>query len=218
MSLLNNPAPPLEVDRWVQGDPPALDACRGRVVLIEVFQVNCPGCFVGGLPEAIDIFLKNRDQPLVVWGLATAFEDYRLNSLENLVKLLETGEVVGETHRHLAEMDMLSMDRLQYFIPFAVAWDRITRRDGEVTQEEANDLIHRDFPMFDDMPEPNRIWVREQVTTYLKQKEYSAATFDRYQLKGTPSSILIDKKGVLRETVFGSGQGLEGKVQQLLKE
>lgn len=218
MSLLNNPAPPLVVDRWVQGDPPSLEDCRGRVVLIEVFQVNCPGCFVGGLPEAIDIFLKHKDKPLEVWGLATAFEDFRLNSLENLTKLLETGEVVGETHRHLAEIDMLAMDRLTYFIPFPVAWDKVTRREGEVAPEEIEDIIHRDFPMFDEIPEPNQLWVREQVTAYLKQKEYSAATFDRYQLKGTPSSILIDKEGRVRETLFGSGLGLEEKVLQLLEE
>ncbi len=218
MTLLNNPAPPLEIDHWVQGEGALLESCRGRVILIEVFQVNCPGCFVGGLPEAIDIFLKNRDRPLEVWGLATAFEDFRLNSLDNLKKLLETGEVVGETHRHLAEMDLLSMDRLQYFIPFPVAWDRVSQRDGTATDEEIQKVVQRDFPQFDSMPGPSQVWIREQVSVYLKQKEYNAATFDRYHLKGTPSSILIDKQGILRETLFGSGQDLENKVQKLLDE
>ncbi len=218
MPLIDNPAPLLDIKEWVQGNPGNIDNHKGKVILIEVFQVNCPGCFVGGLPEAIDIFLKNKDQPLEVWGLATAFEDYRLNSVDNLRKLLETGEVVGETHRHLSEMDMLSMDRLQYFIPFPVAWDHITPCTDDPSDEDIATVINRDFPQFDSMPEDNQNWIREQVKAYLDKKEFNAATFETYQLKGTPSAILIDKKGILRHTLFGSGQALESLVQSLLAE
>ncbi len=218
MALINNPAPPLDIKEWVQGNPGTIEENRGKVILIEAFQVNCPGCFVGGLPEAIDIYLKNKEEPLEVWGLATAFEDYRLNSIDNLRMLLETGEVVGETHRHLSELDMLSMDRLQYFIPFPVAWDHITPCHGEVPEEAIQQVILRDFPQYDSMPEVNQTWIREQVTAYLNKKEFNAATFETYQMKGTPSAILIDKKGVVRHNLFGSGQGLEAHVQSLLDE
>ncbi|MFQ5481336.1 MAG: TlpA family protein disulfide reductase [Nitrospinaceae bacterium] len=218
MAILDQPAPPLDVDRWVQGSPQRIGQNRGRVILIEVFQVNCPGCFLRGLPETIDIFLQSKDKPLVVWGLATAFEDYRLNSLSNLEKLLETGEVVGETFHHLAERDFLNNGRLPYAVPFPVAWDKIAPRHGEIRDGEIEALLARDFPQFDELSENHRHGMRQQVTAYLKKKEYDAVTFDAYQLKGTPSSILIDKQGILRHKVFGSGQELADLVDQLLNE
>ena len=52
--------------------------------------------------------------------------------------------------------------------------------------------------------------------TYLKQKKFEAKTFETYQLKGTPSTLLIDKNGILRGKWFGSGYGLESEVEKLL--
>ena len=46
-------APDLKVSEWVQGDPVQLSDLLGNIVLVEVFQVNCPGCFIYGLPKAI---------------------------------------------------------------------------------------------------------------------------------------------------------------------
>jgi len=43
--------------------------------------------------------------------MATAFEDFDKNTLENLQLLLETGEVVGETKK------MLQQDKIPYKIP-----------------------------------------------------------------------------------------------------
>ena len=53
---------------------------------------------------------------------------------------------------------------------------------------------------------------------HLKSKEYSAKTFDEYALRGTPSTILVDRKGVLRGTYFGSNGFLEGAVEELIRE
>ncbi|HZB00388.1 MAG TPA: TlpA family protein disulfide reductase, partial [Nitrososphaera sp.] len=58
----------------------------------------------------------------------------------------------------------------------------------------------------------------ERVKQYLKSKEYSARTFDEYTLRGTPSVILVDRKGVLRGTYFGSNGFLEGAVEELIQE
>ena len=49
-------APNLNVSKWVQGLPTNFDKEKDNVVLVEVFQVNCPGCFMYGIPEAIDIY------------------------------------------------------------------------------------------------------------------------------------------------------------------
>jgi len=52
----------------------------------------------------------------------------------------------------------------------------------------------------------------------LKSKVYSAQTFDQYALRGTPSTILIDKKGILRDVGFGQNDLLEENIKKLLNE
>lgn len=218
MPAVNQPAPNLQVAEWVQGEPSNIDQQRGRVILIAVFQVNCPGCFIGGLPEVIQTYMDYREQPLTVWGLATAFEDFRFNTLENLKKLLETGEVVGQTLASLSERDMLSMGRLQYFMPFPVAWDKVVKREGGIREGEAERWIERDFPDFAEMPDAHRNMVEGQIHDYLSQKEYDALTFDEYGLRGTPSTIIIDKQGDLRHKLFGSGLDLKQHIEPLINE
>ena len=39
-----------------------------------------------------------------------------------------------------------------------------------------------------------------------------------YALPGTPSSILVDRKGILRDITFGQNGLLEPKIQALLNE
>ena len=47
------PAPPLEAARWFNTvEPLTLDLLRGRIVVIEAFQMLCPGCVSHGLPQA----------------------------------------------------------------------------------------------------------------------------------------------------------------------
>jgi hypothetical protein len=218
MPAVDEPAPNIQVAEWVQGDPSNIDQERGQVILIEVFQVNCPGCFIGALPEVIQTYMTFKGRPLTVWGLATAFEDYHLNTLDNLKKLIDTGEVVGETMAMLSERDMLSMGRLQYFMPFPVAMDQIEKRTGEVKEYEVQRWIDRDFPDFKEMPELHRNQIEMQIREYLEKREYDALTFDQYGLQGTPSTIIIDKKGVVRHKLFGSSLQLEELIEPLLNE
>ena len=42
-------------------------------------------------------------------------------------------------------------------------------------------------------------------------------TFEEYGLKGTPSTIYIDKKGNLQGITFGSQGSMKYKVEQLLR-
>ena len=43
-------APNLKVSKWVQGIDTNLDKQNDNIVVVEVFQVNCPGCFAYGIP------------------------------------------------------------------------------------------------------------------------------------------------------------------------
>ena len=218
MPAVNEPASNLEIAEWVQGPASNVDQERGRVILLEVFQVNCPGCFIGGLPEVIQTYMTFKEKPLTVWGLATAFEDYHLNTLDNLKKLIDTGEVVGETMAMLSERDMLSMGRLQYFMPFPVAWDHVTKREKGVREGEVERWIERDFPNFETMPKNHQIQIEAQIREYLEKKEYDARTFDQYGFRGTPSTLIIDKQGIVRHKLFGSGLELEKLIEPLLNE
>src|ERR671921_6936 len=137
---IGNKAPNLKVSEWVQGKPTNIDKEINNVILVEVFQVNCPGCFIYGIPDAIEIYRKYNKRNVTVLGIATAFEDFDKNTLENLKLLLFTGEVIGETRNALSQ----------------------------------------------------------------------------YGLRGTPSSILIDKNGIVRQINFGAKGSLDDVIKDLL--
>ena len=219
MAKIGSKAPNLEVSSWVQGKPTNIDKEKGNVVLVEVFQVNCPGCFLNGIPEAIDIHKKYKDRGLTVLGMATAFEDFDKNNLQNLEKLVTTGEVIGETYRALAQYGQLrDGNKLPYKIPFPVGMDLLKKESDSLTESKIMDFIETNVPNFRSYSEKDRQVLIERVKQYMRSKEYSAKTFEGYALRGTPSSILVDRKGVLRSTFFGSNGVLEGAIEELLKE
>lgn len=219
VATIGTKAPNLQVSTWVQGKPTNLDNEKGNVVLVEVFQVNCPGCFLYSIPETIDIYRKYNDKGLTVLGIATAFEDFDKNNLENLQKLLSTGEIIGETYRAFSSTGQLNDEnKLPYRIPFPVAMDMLVKCSGPLTQSKIMDFIEANIPSFRSYPEKDRQVLIERVKQYLQSKEYSAKTFEEYALRGTPSVILIDRKGILRGTYFGSNGYLEGAVEELIRQ
>lgn len=215
---IGSKAPNLKISKWVQGLATNINKLKDSVVLVEVFQVNCPGCFLYGIPEAIDIYKKYRNDSVRVIGLATAFEDYDKNTVENLELLLTTGEVIGETHNLLGQYGQLKENKfLPYKIPFPVAMDSLLKETGAISQDRIMDLIIKNVPDFETYNELNKAEIIERAKQYLS-KQYVAETFEEYSLKGTPSSILIDKKGILRQTAFGQSGDLEDIVKKLLNE
>ncbi|MDP3334050.1 MAG: TlpA family protein disulfide reductase [Methylococcaceae bacterium] len=216
--LLGHKAPLLSVSDWVQGDPVNFDQLIGRVVLVEVFQVNCPGCFLYSLPTATKLHQRYVDQGLSVLGVATAFEDFDKNTLENLTRLAETGAVVGETLQMLTRHGLLIDGQLSYQIPFPLGMDRLQKCGNEVTQTDIDDFIHSRIPDFSLQSETYQQQIRERVEQYLHHLIYRAETFERFELKGTPSHILVDKQGILRDCAFGDYPDLEARIVGLLKE
>ena len=211
-------APNLKVSEWVQGNDTNLDQLRDNVVLVEVFQVNCPGCFMYGIPEAIEIFNKYKSKNVSVLGVATAFEDFDKNTLKNLELLVETGKVVGETEKMLGQHGQLDGDKITYKIPYPIAMDSLIKQSDDVTKEQMDSLIKKQIPDFDTQSENYKNEIYDRVKNYFLSKEYSAETFEMYALPGTPSSILIDRNGILRDVSFGQNGSLESKIQNLLNE
>lgn len=211
-------APNLAVSQWMQGRPTNIDQERGNVILVEVFQVNCPGCFTHGIPQALNLHLKYYSSGLRVLGVATAFEDYDKNTSDNLKLLLTTGEVIGETRKVLSEYGRLQPGyKLSYKIPFPVGMDTLLKF-GPLTHDKVMDFIEANLPDFRSYTEKDRESLYDRVKQYLKLKQFSARTFEEYSLRGTPSAILVDRDGILRQTTFGSNGSLEDTVKQLLNE
>lgn len=211
-------APNLILSNWVQGTPTNIDQLKGNVIVIEVFQVNCPGCFLYGLPQAVSLYEKFKDKNVKVIGVATAFEDYDKNTLENLKLLVAEGKVIGETLKALKQYGKLVQgDKLYYNIPFPIAQDEIIKMPVSITEQMIEEFIKIYFPDYLSLTDKEKEDLHNRVQQYLQNKDYSARTFELYRLRGTPSSIVIDKQGLLRYSFFGSEGYLEGAVSELLR-
>lgn len=209
IAKLGEKAPLLQISDWVQGEPTNLDQLIGRVVLIEVFQVNCPGCFLYSLPQAIEMYQKYYDKGLTVLGIATAFEDFDKNTLVNLELLAKQNKVIGETLRVLEENKQLIGQQLPFHIPFPLAMDKIIKPKNEITHNEIAMFIEQHFPDFIHRNEHEKKQIRQKVLSYLQSRLSSAETFKLYNLQGSPSHIVINKKGKLKACEFGHFSDLE---------
>ncbi|MGH1566224.1 MAG: peroxiredoxin family protein [Nitrosopumilus sp.] len=218
-AVIGEKAPNFGVSEWVQGAPTNFEQEKDQVILLEVFQVNCPGCFMHAIPEAIDIYNKYKNEGVRVLGIATAFEDFDKNTLDNLKMLAETGEVIGETKNALSTYgQLLEGNKLPYKIPFPLGMDNLVKTTGEISQEKILQFIYPQIPEFDSQPEEYKKQIIQRVKDHMKSKEYSAETFEKFSLQGTPSTILVDRKGILRDVSFGQAGHVEAMIQKLLKE
>lgn len=214
-----SPAPELKVSEWVQGGPISLKDYQGKVIVVEVFQVNCPGCFIYGIPEAIDTYQKYKNNGVVVLGLATAFEDFDKNTLENLKLLLQESKVIGETLTTLSYQNkLLNEGKLSYNIPFPVGMDMLLKERLPIEGKRIMEFVNANVLDFELYHQKDKDQIISRVKSYLETKPYSPVTFEEYALKGTPSTIFIDKKGILRESAFGSTGLMATTVEKLLSE
>ncbi len=224
VAIINKPAPQPEIECWVQGAEPAIAELAGQVILIEMIQVNCPGCFLHALPEVIRLHEEYQTQGLKVFAIATAFEHFEQNTLENLQRLLQHGELIGDPLSQLGKAGFLDdasgAQKLPYAIPFSVAMDKLVKNETTVDDEAIEQFILEQIPNFHqrDWDEGRKQAIYQQAKAHLNNKRYHALTFEMYQLQGTPSSILIDKEGVLQKVSFGAVTTLEDDVRGLLNE
>lgn len=131
-------APELDLSGWLQGGPVTLADLRGRVVMLETFQMLCPGCVAYGLPLAQRVHQSFRSSDVTVIGLHTVFEHH---------------DVMGR--------DALAAFVSEYRFDFPIGIDR-----------------HVAGPI--------------------------PATMQHYELRGTPSTVLIDRNGRIAHAYFGS--------------
>lgn len=76
-AALGQPAPELQVAQWLNTPQPlTLVGLRGRVVMIEAFQMLCPGCVHHGLPQAQRVAESFDATRVCVLGLHSVFEHH----------------------------------------------------------------------------------------------------------------------------------------------
>ncbi len=71
------PARPLQTTIWLNTPAPiTIESLRGKVVLLEAFQMLCPGCVSHALPQAMRARALFSQDDLAVIGLHTVFEHH----------------------------------------------------------------------------------------------------------------------------------------------
>ncbi|MEP2989782.1 MAG: TlpA disulfide reductase family protein [Parasphingorhabdus sp.] len=151
------PAPKLQVSEWLNTkEPITLEGLRGKVVLIEAFQMLCPGCVSLSLPQAMKVQKLFDSSRVAVIGLHSVFEH----------------------HEAQGSRAALAAFLHEYRINFPVAID-------------AQDPSGR-------LPQ----------------------TMSAYQMRGTPTTILIDQAGHLRAQHFGAVDDMQlgAEITTLLNE
>lgn len=85
MNSTNRIAPELQVSQWLNtSEPITLAALRGKVVVIEAFQMLCPGCVHHGIPQVQRIAAYFNPAQVAVLGLHTVFENHEVMGPEAL--------------------------------------------------------------------------------------------------------------------------------------
>ncbi|HYO25451.1 MAG TPA: TlpA disulfide reductase family protein, partial [Lacipirellulaceae bacterium] len=99
---LGEPAPPLDVARWVDGQQRSLEDFRGKVVVLHFWSFSCSGC-LRGIPALNAVQQKFQDHPVVFISVHQACHDADsvVNRIDSLAK---------ETHwGYLAAIDAGTM-------------------------------------------------------------------------------------------------------------
>ena len=77
MTSAFNQAPAIIAEQWYNAcQAPNLNQLRGRVVVVEAFQMLCPGCVQHGLPQVQRIHDAFSREDVMVLGLHTVFEHH----------------------------------------------------------------------------------------------------------------------------------------------
>ena len=71
------PAPAWQVEQWFNAPgAPSVEGLRGKVIVLEAFQMLCPGCVSHGLPQAARVHATFASEQVAVIGLHSVFEHH----------------------------------------------------------------------------------------------------------------------------------------------
>lgn len=176
-----------------------------------VFQVNCPGCFIYGLPLMNNLY-EDLGKKLGFIGVSTAFEDFEYNTPNNTKLLLSEGITIGETMKYLVSRG----EQTYSDIPkFPVVFDEMVAA-RELDWNVLMDRILAQYEGVGNWTAPRREMAKQQIYNHYIGLEGVAKTFTMNQLRGTPSFILFNADYDVLFQSFGHIQ--EDALRDLLKQ
>ena len=96
--------------------------------------------------------------------------------------------------------------------------DRLQNRQAEMSQDAIETFISQRISNFDQQTETYQDNIRQRLQQSFQSLTHHVETFELFDLRGTPSYVLVDKQGLLRYCEFGSDPDLEERVLALLHE
>jgi len=170
--------------------------------LVMVFQVNCPGCFIHGFPLLREL-QTHYDNRLSCFALATAFEDFHLNTEENAKLLVNSGELVGETLK-AQQAGLLKWDSTNLSVPVLI--DEVVNQTELLHPEFIENIIKNMFNRtMSNVEQENR---RATVNNYFSQLPKCGKTFAANLMRGTPSFFLFTDSMEILVLWFGHADSL----------
>jgi hypothetical protein len=183
----------LNIESYLQGNFELKD-----LNLAFIFQVNCPGCFIYGIPLVNELYSKNSINAGFI-GISTAFEDFDYNTELHTKNLLCDGTLIGETKKSYQEN--FGIERYNHKINFPVAYDKLKEPNQFLTENNLT-LICNSNPNYSIWPDWEKQVMRQKIKSYYYQFPKIAETFTLNQLQGTPSFVFFNEKYDLVKTFF----------------
>lgn len=182
-----------------------------KLNLLLIFQVNCPGCFLYALPIYKSLFDKYSDD-LGFLAIATAFEDFKLNTLENTLLLIEKRETVAETKKALSNQ---GIDKFPLSLDFPIAMDaKMSLSDKERVIQNIC-LLNPNYKIWADY---DKNLMRKKVENYLDNQKEVSVTFTSNGFRGTPTFVLFNGQNEILDSWFGhtSPKSILNKIEHFL--
>lgn len=113
-------APEFDVAHWINGDSISINDLRGQVVIIDFFQLWCPGCNTFSIPLMHQWEEKYQQQikagKLKILSIHTVFEGHSiqtLNALKIFLKIRGVNHLVGNDRLLSGQLTPETMKRYQ---------------------------------------------------------------------------------------------------------
>lgn len=151
-----------------------------------VFQVNCPGCFIYGIPTMNQLYQKFKEEVGFI-GISTAFEDFEYNTLANTKRLLNEGITVGETNKYLLGQGSATYEQLP---KFPIAFDKISSPEDFLKEKNLTSLTNT-LAGARTLSPAEETMLHQNIKHHYQKYPAIAETFTLNQLRGTPSFIVF---------------------------
>jgi len=162
-----------------------------------VFQVNCPGCFLYGIPLMNQLYSQFKTN-ISFLGLSTAFEDFGNNTIENTELLIDDNEIIGHVKQAFAKE---GYNNYPFPVQFPIAMDKLMENEDDI--KLAVNHICTINPNYDTFSKEDQLLFQNHVYKHLKGLNRISMTFTLNQLKGTPSMLLFDNNYDILYHKFG---------------